>query len=538
MRKTSLFISLILLAQISFGQTWKDTVAIIESIFSRYQPYNPGSQLSIARNGQVIFSKAWGLANLEHNIPLTTNSIIEAGSVSKQFTAAAILLLEQQGKLSMEDDVRKYVPELPDYGTPVKLHHMMHHTSGLKDWGSIVAIAGWPRGTKYYNNDDALEIISRQRNLNNKPGDEFIYSNSNYNLFAIIVRRVSGMSLAAYSQKYIFEPAGMTNTQWRDDPHRIVRGRATAYSKTKTGFQMEMPNEYVYGNGGLLTTTEDLLKWNDFYIGGKLGTSSLLSNQTKIDKFNNGLMNDYGAGLFIQNLMGSKYINHGGATGSYRANLATFPDLNFSIAFLSNSSQFDTSAADPTRSIINLFITDKSEKPAKNEVKFKPEETKLASYAGWYRNNRDGSGLKLSFKDNELIAGNSSKLIPASETSFKLNNNVIDMAEAKSFRYIIPSRDTILYTKVDSTLLPTNNWNVYEGKYLSEETNSWIRIYQEKGKLFMQLKAGKSYELTPTYRDAFIGFGNVQFIRSNRNKKAMMIISIPRARNVEFKRLE
>ena len=241
LRKVSLFISMILFAQISFGQTWQDTVAIIENIFSRYKPNNPGSQLSIARNSQVIFSKAWGLANLEHNIPLTTNSIIEAGSVSKQFTAAAILLLEQQGKLSMEDDVRKYIPELPDYGTPIKLHHMMHHTSGLKDWGAIVALAGWPRGTKYYNNDDALEIISRQKNLNNKPGDEFIYSNSNYNLFAIIVQRVSGMSLADYSQKYIFGPAGMTNTQWRDDPDRIVRGRATAYSKTKTGFQTE-PN--------------------------------------------------------------------------------------------------------------------------------------------------------------------------------------------------------------------------------------------------------------------------------------------------------
>ena len=525
---------MILFAQISFGQTWKDTVAIIEKAFSGYQPDIPGGQLSISRNGQVIFSKAWGLANLEHNIPLTTNSIIEAGSVSKQFTAAAILLLEQQGKLSIEDDVRKYIPELPDYGTPVKLHHMMHHTSGLKDWGSIVVLAGWPRGTKYYNNDDALEIISRQKTLNNKPGDEYIYSNSNYNLFAIIVQRVSGMSLAEYSQKYIFGPAGMTNTQWRDDPNRIVRGRAIAYSKTKTGYETDMPNEYVYGNGGLLTTTEDLLKWNNFYFNGKLGTSSLLSNQTRVDKFNNGLMNDYGAGLHIQNSMGWKYINHTGITGSYTANLGMFPELNFSIAFLSNSTQF----GNLTRSIINLFITDKSEKSAKNDVKFQPKEATIGSYSGWYKNDRDGSALQLSLKDKDLIIGKSSKLIPATETSFKYNNDIIDINEAKGFRYIIPSRDTIHYTKADTTLLLSNNWNVYEGKYFSEEANSLVRVYKEKEKLFIQLKANKSYELTPTYRDAFIGLGNVQFIRSNRNKIAIMKISIPRARNVEFKRLE
>ena len=134
----------------------------------------------------MIFSRSWGMADLEHGVTLTNESVIEAGSVSKQFTAAAILLLEQQGKLSLNDDVRKYVPELPDYGTPITLRHMMQHTSGLKDWGSIAGIAGWPRSTKTYNNDDALYIISRQKTLNHKPGDEFLYSNSNYNLFAII----------------------------------------------------------------------------------------------------------------------------------------------------------------------------------------------------------------------------------------------------------------------------------------------------------------------------------------------------------------
>jgi CubicO group peptidase (beta-lactamase class C family) len=179
---------------------------------------------------------------------------------------------------------------------------MMHHTSGLKDWGEIAGLTGWGRSTKNYTNDDVLNIIIAQRTLNNMPGAEYIYSNSNYNLFAIIVERVSRQSLAEFTKQHIFIPAGMTNTEWRDDHNRIVKDRAIAYSLTENGYQTNMPNEDAYGNGGLLTTTEDLLKWNAFYQSGKLGTPSLLTQQTQTVAFNNGKMNDYGAGLHIMKL--------------------------------------------------------------------------------------------------------------------------------------------------------------------------------------------------------------------------------------------
>lgn len=152
---------LLLISNASFAQTWQDTLSLIDKAFSQYEPANPGCQLSVSRNGQEIFSKAWGMADLERNIPLSNNSILEGGSVSKQFTAAAILLLEQQGQLSLDDDVRKYIPELPNYGTPIKLRQMMHHASGLRDWGSVAELTGWPRSKKFYSNDDALEIIAR-----------------------------------------------------------------------------------------------------------------------------------------------------------------------------------------------------------------------------------------------------------------------------------------------------------------------------------------------------------------------------------------
>jgi CubicO group peptidase (beta-lactamase class C family) len=197
------------------AQSWEDTVVRIEKLFVRYKPNIPGAQLTISRNGKILYSKAWGMADLEHNVALTTNSPTEAGSVSKQFTAAAILILEEQGKLKLDDDVRKYLPEIPNYGSTITLRNMMQHTSGIKDWGSVANIAGWPRSTKTYDNDDALQIITKQTTLNHQPNDEFIYSNSNYNLFAIIVERVSGMSLYDFSKKYIFEPAGMIHTEWR-----------------------------------------------------------------------------------------------------------------------------------------------------------------------------------------------------------------------------------------------------------------------------------------------------------------------------------
>jgi CubicO group peptidase (beta-lactamase class C family) len=342
--KKSMLVAAFLLAMISANsQTWDDTVRAIEKIFERYKPSNPGAQVAISRNGKIIYSKAWGVADLEHNAPLTTTSPTEAGSVSKQFTAAAILLLEQQGKLSLNDDVRKYIPELPEYGNTVTLAHMMRHTSGLKDWGSIAAIAGWPRSTVTYSNDDALLIASRQKTLNNKPGDEYIYSNTNYNLLAVIVARVSGMSFADFTQKNIIQPAGMTHTQWRSNFKKIVPNRAIAYSKAGNDYYTNMPNEYVHGNGGLLTTAEDLIAWTNYYTSGKFGSPSLLKNQTATVPLNAGAVNRYAAGLFIRSYKDKQVFTHDGATAGYRANLVYVEALGLTIAWLSNTSEFDRS---------------------------------------------------------------------------------------------------------------------------------------------------------------------------------------------------
>jgi CubicO group peptidase (beta-lactamase class C family) len=532
-----IFITL-LLADLAAAQSWQDTLTRIDKAFSQYHPENPGCQVSVSRNGQVIFSKAWGMADLERNVPLTTHSILEGGSVSKQFTAAAILLLEQQGKLSLDDDVRKYIPELRDYGTPILLRHMLHHTSGLRDWGEIAGLAGWPRGKKFYTNDDALEIIARQQHLNNIPGAEYIYSNSNYNLFAIIVQRVSGMTLAAFTHKYIFEPAGMEHTSWRDNPNRIVPNRAIAYAKSSVAYQTDMPNEYVYGNGGLLTTTEDLLKWNAFYEEGKLGNPSLFTRQTQIEPLGTGAMNIYAAGLFINTVMGWYNISHSGATAGYRAYLETFPDLHLSIALLSNTAEFNISGTAAT--IRKIFVTGKTNIEASVLKNIALTAAQLNTLAGLYKNEREGSTFQLSVKDGHMVLDDGLALKATGDNTLAASNFLFRFNGTGGWYIPFLPRDSIPFTKMEPFRPEAKDLEAYSGKYFSDETGSIVTIDSKDDKLFIHLKPGEGFALMPAYKNAFrldALDAAIEFTPASGNTVATMIINVPRARHVVFKKM-
>jgi CubicO group peptidase (beta-lactamase class C family) len=513
---------------------------MIDQAMSIYLPQNPGSQLSVKRNGEIIFSKAYGMADLERNVTLTLKSKIEAGSVSKQFAAAAILLLEQQGKLSQRDDIRKYLPEMPDYGHVITIEHLIHHTSGLRDWGAVAELTGWPRTTKAYGNEDALEIMKAQQALNNVPGAEFIYSNSNYNLLAILVQRASGKTLAEFTKQHLFIPAGMNDTEWRDNHNRIVRNRAVAYALKKNGYETLMPNENVYGNGGLLTTTEDLLRWNDYYLLGRFGSPSLLGAQTKVTAFNNTAMNDYGAGIYVQKLRGQSLIQHGGATAGYRAFLEIFPDMNLSIAFLSNTSQFDTAKVKLVNRINDIFVP-KSRTSGSDGLNTKITVGKpiLDTYTGWYRNERDGAGVKVEVKNHVLMMGDT-RLIPRSVNKFNVDGvpNRVEFSNAEKLLYINPERDTIHYSKVITPVVNNEYLEAYVGKYFSPEASAVTSVYQDGGKLMFKLKPGKVYELIPTYYNAFqiANFGGNLYFTPG--EVQTMKISVPRARNVLFEKMK
>ena len=222
-----------------------DSEPQVDKIFAKWTDATPGCAVGVAVSGRPALTKAYGMADLEHDVKNTPDTIFEAGSVSKQFTAASVLLLAREGKLSLDDPARKHIPELPDTAAPVTIRHMLNHTSGLRDWGSVAGIAGWPRTTRVHTHAHVLEIVSRQRALNFTPGTRWSYSNSGYNLAAILVSRVGGMPFAEFTKARIFDPLGMKDSSWRDDWTRIVPRRAVAYGERRGRFVIDMPCDAV-----------------------------------------------------------------------------------------------------------------------------------------------------------------------------------------------------------------------------------------------------------------------------------------------------
>lgn len=323
------------------AQPEQSAAAKIDAAMAKWTTSTPGCAIGASLDGKTVVSNAWGRADLEHDVPNTADTIFEAGSVSKQFTAAAVALLARDGKLSLDDPARKYIPELPDYGAPLTIRHMLQHMSGLRDWGALEAIAGWPRTTRVYTHDHVLDIVSRQKALNFTPGQTYSYSNTGYNLAAIIVSRVSGMPFAEFTKRRIFDPLGMTKTSWRDDFRRIVKGRAVAYAFDRGVWAQEMPFENIHGNGGLLTTVGDLLKWNDNFITHVVGDAAFQKLQETPGLFNDGKPGTYGLGLVNSPYRGQPEIGHSGSTAGYRAHLLRNPGLRLSVAVLCNASTGD-----------------------------------------------------------------------------------------------------------------------------------------------------------------------------------------------------
>ena len=328
--------------------------AAVDAVFSRWSASTPGCAVGVAVNGQPLLERAYGMADLEHDVANAADTIFEAGSVSKQFTAAAVLLLAREGKLSLDDEVRKHVPELPDYGVPLTIRHMLTHTSGLRDWGELAAIAGWPRGKRAHTHAHVLDIVSRQKALNFPPGTNWSYSNTGFNLAAIIVSRVSGQSFAEFSRERIFKPLGMIRTSWRDDYTRIVKHRAIAYEPLADGFHEDMPFENVHGNGGLLTTVADLLKWNENFVTPKVGDAAFVREQQTVGRFTDGRPHEYALGLYVRPYRGVPEVSHSGSTAGYRAYVSRYPAQHLSVAVLCNAG--DANATQYAHSVAETYL--------------------------------------------------------------------------------------------------------------------------------------------------------------------------------------
>jgi len=412
--------ALLMAAGLSASQTVGTTVdqAKVDAVFARWTSATPGCAVGVGLGGRPVLQKAYGMADLEHDVPNRAETIFEAGSVSKQFTAMAVLLLAAEGKLSIDDPVRKYIPELPDYGTPLLIRHMLTHTSGLRDWGSLTGIAGWPRGTRVHTHAHVIEILSKQRALNFTPGTRYSYSNSGYNLAAVIVARVSGMPFADFSQKRIFQPLGMTHTSWRDDYTRVVKDRAIAYSGAGTTLRQDMPFEDVHGNGGLLTTVGDLLKWNENFVAPKVGDTALVALQQTVGKFPSGVNQTYAAGLMLGVYKGVAEVSHSGSTAGYRAFLTRFPQQRVSVAVLCNAGSADATAA--AHAVSDLYLEGSvnaaAPRPAAPEenrgplaaiardAAYQPAAADLKAFTGTYVSDEIETTLVVELRNGELVA--------------------------------------------------------------------------------------------------------------------------------------
>src|SRR5215217_3525867 len=379
----------------------------VDKIFARFDRKTPGCGVLLAKDGRMLYTQGYGAANLEYGVPNTDSTVFESGSVAKQFTAAALVLLEQDGKLSLDDPVRKYIPELPDYGSPLTIRHLLNHTSGLRDWGSVMSLTGAGRGDRVITQDLALDVITHQRALDFTPGSEYSYSNSGYNLAAIIIERVSKQKFPAFVEERLFKPLGMKNSSWRDDYQRIVPGRAQAYARQGNGpWRLNMPFMNVYGNGGMLTTVGDWMKWNAMLDSHSLGAPLVEALETR-GVLNDGRKISYALGLQVDKYKGLKDVAHGGATAGYQTFLARYPDTKVSIGIMCNGTSPGAGAiaAGITAEILGPFP-----EAARTEAA-KVSEDELKKFAGIWRNEKTHAPARFVI-ENGVSRWSGSRLVP------------------------------------------------------------------------------------------------------------------------------
>jgi CubicO group peptidase (beta-lactamase class C family) len=510
-----------------------DTLKLLDQLFTRWNNATPGVAIAIQRGDKIIYNKAFGLADLEHNVPNTPSTIFESGSVAKQFTATSILMLAAEGKLKLSDDVRKYVPELPVYEWPVTIQHLLNHTSGLKDWGSVGALTGWPRTTRVYTQDLALLIMSKQKSLNFQPGSQYSYSNSNYSLLVTIVERVSKKSLARFTDSVFFKPLGMTHTQWRDNFRTVIPNRAIAYSGNENNYRQLMPFEHVHGHGGLLTTTGDLLKWNQLFE-----TKAIVGEKVADWRIEKGKLNDrteisYAAGLFVGEVNGYKEISHGGATAGYRAWLAYYPEKRISVAILSNDANF----REVPEKVAEIFFGKReiNKITAPTGVAELTEQEKIA-WTGHYKSAINADVFEITYRDGK-VHSNGRPLIPLHRDTLYLDQ--LYWIRATKDEVILKTPNQIRkYFRVPPPDLKAESLQALSGVYTSEEADATYPVEIRNNEVWIVNKPFPAYKLTPAFKDAFYSedWDLYEFKRDKKGNVSQLMVSTGRALNVPFRK--
>lgn len=535
------------------AQSEQDSLtAKVDELFTEWnKPDSPGAAIAIIKDGSVVYKSGYGCANLEHNIPITSSTVFQIASVSKQFTAFAIAMLAQQGKLSLNDDIRKYLPEVPYFGKTITIRHLIHHISGLRDMTEFFHIAGW-------GNDDLvtkehlLKMIRRQKELNFDPGKQYLYCNTGYTLLAEIVTRVMGQQFREWTKENIFKPLDMSNTHFHDNHRMIVKNRAYGYNTDESGsFIKSAPDDACVGGIGLFTTVEDLAKWIQNFFNGRVGGATVIEQMLKQGKLNSGKKVRYAFGLQIYKHKGLNSFGHNGKAPGYRSFLICFPEQKFAVVILSNFVKFNASIL--ASQVIDIYLADqiaqqkpKPKKPERTPVKVDPAI--YDAYEGKYFQPMIDLLLTITKENNRLMVGIKSEpkleLLPESETKFFTQNEPFQISfqrdEKGEVTHITLHQGNVGLRAEKIKPLSLEKLAEFEGDYYSDELGTAYKIVIQDGHLVMKHRRIDDIRLTSTISDQFVGeswwFGKIHFTRD----KEKRVIGFKytgkrgRARNLRF----
>jgi CubicO group peptidase (beta-lactamase class C family) len=506
-------------------------VAALDALFARHvSASTPGCAIGV-RQGRMELQRSYGQADLEHGVANSVDSIFNVGSVAKQFTAAATLLLADEGKLRLDDDIREYLPELPDFGTPITIDELLGHTSGLRDFR---ATDGWTgRDALPQNNADILAYAARQHGLNHAPGTSHLYTNTGYALLAIIVERVSGQAFADYTRERLFEPAGMEHTSWQVDMQRPVPGLSVGYTQIEPArdgkparFARPTTARHVVGNGGLLSTVGDMLRWNAALQRNAFGPR-LTGELEQRARLRNGFEIDYARGLYVGRYRGLRELQHTGYTGAYSAWVARYPQADLSIALLCNGDGDDVYG----REVADLFLPAGTPPEAKAP---QGDPVDLSSYNGLYRDARTQRLALLQFpKDATLVDGR------------YVQGSMAYVFDDRHPQRLVRSRygNSATLVRLPAWTAAPAQLKQYVGRYTSDELLSTYEVRLDGTRLAISVRglSDLTAPLQPVARDVFVAQGiglPVEFQRDRSGRIVRLSLSPDLLRPLAFDRVE
>ena len=518
-----------------------------DSLFNSYRD-KPGVAVLIVRDGKIAFEKGYGLANLEYNIPVSPATVFDIASVSKQFTGFAISALIQEGKISPDDDIHQYLPELPDFGKKITIRNLIHHTSGLRDWPEGLHAAGW-RWEEAFAWKDILRFVKLQKELDFEPGTRYQYSNTGYNLLAAIIEEVTKKNLPVWVNENIFKPLQMNSSQVLRDYSNVIKNVAGSYYPDKDGFHKSSDMLTAWGSSSIFTTVEDLSKWVIRFQKGIDEKDPVYMRMIETDRLNNGEKNTYAYGNEVMDDQGLLNINHTGGWASFATVISTYPSQRMSIILLSNNGSFDSygSANKLARALLGSQFKSSSEpKPVdwagKPTVKVNPFV--LQKYSNSYKLG-DGWYVTFTLEDGKLMvqATGEDKFptesksdtviwVPAYNSAFFFRD-ITDKANTVKYRNIIAPR--IIPLKID-----VSTFGQYAGSYFSAELETTYRVYIQNNKLMVHHMRLGEFELSPDISSEGIfssEVGRLQFDNNGAGKVIGFKISGGRIRNIRFDKL-